>query len=282
MLDLLRGIGDFLTGIPRDLFGDRLDTGLGIAMATYTAIVAICFAIGAVRSVWELTKAVDLRFDKEKLERYNVSRPDGTAPRKIDWLLARKQQVRSLWFTIPFGMMVMATLYYWVHESFTFKGYVLVGLCWIIGLMLIRPWWISTVLRTQRKLVKVGEVSPKDAPLHDKSTMWALRHYFSWGLQQATQKRRAFIGILRWMNPIIGIFRLQWLRARLIWPLVICAFYAALWLITLPIAVFYLNKEFDERRNALKPEWAKSYAPEPTYGTGAIRDTPGDAAAAAS
>jgi len=282
MLGWLRGLGDFFLGLPRGFFGERLDTGWGIVVATYTSIVAISFVIGAVRSVWELSKAVDLRFDKEKLERYNITRPEGSAPRSINWLVARRQQVCSLWFTIPFGAVVMATLFFWVRESFTFKGYVIVGLCWTIGLMLIRPWWITTILRVHRKIVKVGEVSPKDAPLYNKSTMWALRHYFSWGLQQATQKRRAFIGILRWMNPIVSVFRLQWVRVRLIRPLIICTFFASLWLITLPISVFYLNREFEERQNALKPAWAKSHAPEPTYGTGAIRDTPGDAAAAAS
>lgn len=281
MLDLLRAIVGFLAGIPSALFGERLDTGLGIAAATCTSIVAICFAIGAVRSVWELTKAVDLGFKKERLDDYNIGRPAGTAPREIDWVLARTQQVRSLWFTIPFGVIVMATLYYWVRESFTFKGFVLVGLCWLIGLMLIRPWWIWTVLRTQRKLVKTGELAPKDAPLHNKSMKWAIRHYFSWGLQQSAYKQRVFIGILRWMNPLIGAFRLQWFRMRLIRPIVVCTIYAALWPIALPIGVFYLNREFDERRDLLKPEWARRYAPEPTYGTGAIPDTPGDAAAAA-
>jgi len=281
MLDLFRGIGEFLAQVLRVLFGERLDTGFGIAAAAYVSIVALSFAIGAVRSIWELTKAVDLRFDKDKLDHHNISRPNGTPPRTIDWVLAREQQVRSLWFTIPFGILAMATLYYWVRESFTLKGYVLVGLCWIIGYMLVRPWWIWTVLRVKRKLVKTGEAAARHTPLYNKTLVWAMRHYFSWGLQQTTQKRRAFIGLLRWANPFVDMFRFKWLRVRLIRPLLVCAFYGALWLVTLPIAVFYLNREFDAREPELKPAWAKRYAPEPTYETGAIPDSPGDAAATA-
>jgi hypothetical protein len=281
MPDWLQNIGEFLGGLPRLAFGDRVDSALGIVAITCTVILVIAFAIGAVRSVWELAKAVDLGFDKDKLDRYIVERPPGTASREIDWTLARKQQVRSLRFTIPFGLVVLAAFVYWVRQDFTLKGYVIIAVGSIVVFMLLRPWWIWTYLRTQRKLVKTGEVAAKDAPLHNKRLKWAMKHYFAWGLQEATYKRRAFIGRLRWLNPIIGIFRLNWLRVRLIWPLVICAVYAAFWLITLPIAVFNLNHEFDDRNHPLKPKWAKSWATEPTYGTGAIPDTPGDAAAAA-
>jgi hypothetical protein len=282
MPDWLQNIGEFLGGLPRAAFGDRVDSGWGIVFSTYVFIVAVAFAVGAVRSVWELAKAIDLGFNKEKLEQHNLKRPDDTEPREINWTLARKQQVRSLRFTIPFGLVTLAALVYWVRQDFTFMGYVLIGICSIVGFMLLRPWWIWTHLRTQRKLVKKGEVKADKAPLHNKRLKWAMKHYFAWGLQEATRKRRAFIGRLRWLNPLIGIFRLNWLRVRLVWPLIICTVFAGLWLITLPIAVFYLNREFDERKHALKPAWAKDWAPEPTYGTGAIPDTRGDAAAAAS
>lgn len=262
MLELLARAGEWIAGLPRELFGARLDSGLGIAAVTYTAIVAICFVIGGLRSVRMYAKAVDLRFDKTKLDDYNRGLPEYATQRTINWVLARRQQVRSFCFTIPFGMIVMATLYYWVRYSFTQKSYVIIMVCWIVGYMLVRPWWIWTVLRIHRKLVKTGEATPKEAPLHDMRLHRAMQRYFEWGLQEDKRKRQTFIGALRGLNPIIGVFRLRWLRTRLIRPLVICTLNALLWIITLPIAAFYLTNQFDSRQQALQPAWAP-YAPPP-------------------
>lgn len=274
MLNWLEELGEFLASVFGFLFGESLDSGLGIAVAAYTGLVAICFAIGSIRAIAELTKAVDVGFSKTKLEDYNLQRPDGTPPRAINWALARQQQVRSVLFSIPLGVVVMATLIFWARD-FSLRGYVIIAVCWIVGLMMIRPWWIWTALRSHRKLVKTGTVEPEEAQLHDTRLVWAMQHYFRWGLQQKTApKRSTFIGILRFINPIVGIFRLQWLRIRLVWPLVICAFNASLWIFTLPVAVFHLTREFDERLQPLRPRWVGEDAPEPTYGTGA-----GDAAA---
>lgn len=284
MFDVLRAIGEFLVGLPRDIFGDRVDTGWGIAFSLYVSVVALSFLIGGYRSVNELGKAIDVRFDKAKVNNYNINRPDGTPPRTLDWFRARKQQVRSLRFTIPFGVLVFATLYLWVRESFTFEMYFKLAVCWLVVVVLLRPWWIAAVIWTERKLAK-KEPRPKSLQ-HDRysldsvSVSWAVRHYLNWGLQKSTNKRQPYIGLLRPLNPIVKLFGLRWLQVRLIRPLVICAVYACIWPLSMVIAVFYLTREFEERQSLLKPAWASRYAEEPTYGSGAIPDTPGDASAA--
>jgi hypothetical protein len=284
MLDFLSAIWGFLSGLPRGLFGDRVDTGWGIAFSLYTSVVAVSFLIGGYRSIHELGKAVDVRFNKDQLEQYNLARPEGTSPRVIDWAKARIQQVRSLRFTIPFGVLVLATLYWWVRESYTLKSYFILAACWLAFAFLLRPWWIATVIWTERKLIKkepnVDPLMRSRYDLSTKSVLWAIRHYMNWGLQKSTTKRPPYIGLLRPLNPFVKLFGLRWVQLGLIRPLVICTFYACIWPVSMVIAVFYLTREFDERRYILKPSWVSGRAKEPTYESGAIPDTPGDASAA--
>lgn len=123
MSGFLQDLWESITGLPELIFGERMHDGWGVAFAIYTAVVVIAFAIGGYRSVHELLKALDIRFDKEKLERYNLNRESGTPAREIDWLKARKQQVRSVRFTIPFGLLVLAALCWWVRGPFTLLTY---------------------------------------------------------------------------------------------------------------------------------------------------------------
>lgn len=299
-MGVLHSILAFLGGVPRDVFGARIDTGWGIFASLAVTVTAIVFAIAGYRSVHEFGKALDVRFDKEKIELYNRNRPDGTPPRLVNWAKARIQQVRSLRFTIPYGVLVLGTMYLWVVGYFTLRSYFILAVLWLLFAPVLRLWWIATAVWTDRKMVKTGESvhdvrrtviangDVVDDPtgkltykLYNKTVPWAVRHYLNWGLEKSTFKRPPYIGLLRPLNPFIKLFGLRWLQVRLVRPVIVCAFYACLWPLTGPIAVFYLTHELKDRgRNLLKPAWASGSAMEPTYGSGGIPDTPGDARAA--
>jgi hypothetical protein len=274
---------EFLISVLRFAFGDRVDTGWGIIASLWVTVVAVAFVIGGYHTASSFLRALDVKFNKEKLDEANLNRPTGTSARLIDWKLARIQQVRTLRFTIPFGLLVLGVLYWWVREFFTFRSYAVFVVCWVIFMILVlRVWWIATVVWTERKLVKKGEKPARESRLHNVSVIWALKHYLNWGTQKPTIKRAPYIGLFRPLNPVIWLFRLRWLQIRLVRPLLVCAFYATFWPLTMVIGVFYLTREFRERNQLLKPEWASNYALEPTYASGAIPDTPGDAQAAKS
>jgi len=290
----LSAIGRFFVAIWHDVIGHRTDTGWGIIALIYVGVVALAFAIGGYRSLTEYAKALDSSFDKDKLERNNLKRLAGTPPREIDWVKARTQQVQSLRFTIPFGVLTFGALYWWVRGPFTFRSFAVLAVCWLIFSPLLRVWWIATAVWTERKLVRSGELDPfkkevgfdgntklVERQLYNVSVSWAVRHYLNWGLQRSTVGWVPFFGLLRPLNPLIKLVQLLRLNVRIVRPLVVCAFYAYVWVLSMPIGVFYLTREFHERRQLLRPEWASSHAPEPKYGSGAIPDTPGDAAAAA-
>lgn len=289
MPEFLKVIVDFVLGIPKAVFGDELlNSAWGIVAATMVTVTAIIYGIGAVRSVWEFIRAVDAGFDKQKLAQYNAKMQEEDIlsgrpyadPIVIDWIKARKMQARTFTFVYPLGAFALATMYMWIRYDFTFMGYVRWALVWlVVMLVVIRPWWIWTLRRTHRILVKSGEAKPEDAMLHDKSVLWALRHYFAWGLQEKTGRRRTFFRFLKWAEPIAAVFRLRWLRLRLALPILQLLFYSAVWFIAGPSAVFNLLHQLDDRRHALKPVWAPSGALEPSYSR-SIGDTPGDAAAA--
>lgn len=283
ILGLIESIWLWLIGLPRDLFGERMDSGWGIAASIYVSVVAVAFLIGGYRSIHELIKAIDIRFNKDTLHNYNLHREDGTDPRIIDWIRARKQQVRSLRFTIPFGLIVLGVLYWWTREYFTLLTYFKIVAGWLIASPLLRVWWIATVVWTHRKLAKKESSLPANRrPLSNKTVRWAVAHYMRWGLEKSAKKRAPFIGLLRFLNPIIKFFRLRWLQPRLIRPLAICTFHAFIWPVSMVWATFYLTREFEERSEPLKPEWSSRYAKEPEYGPGGISDTDGDAQAARS
>jgi hypothetical protein len=247
------------------LYGDNVDQSWGVAFAIITTVAGVSFFVGGCRSISELFKATDVLFSKERLRRYNAKNANTAPVREINWVKARKQQVRSLRFTIPFGLLVFGVLYLWFRESFALRTYFQLTAMWIVFMIFIlRPWWIAVVIGTERKLVRSGEVEAGRLKYHDKSVVWAIRHYMDWGLQKTVSTQPSFIGLLRPLNPILWMVRL--LRLRMLRPLLVCTFYAFFWPVTLPIGVFYLNRELYTRTQRLKPEWAASMALEPTYG----------------
>lgn len=301
----LRSIGGFLVDLPDVLYGDRLHEGwFGIAGAIYVTSLGLAFLICGYCSIHQWVKAADVWFNKEKVEQDNLARPDGTAPREINWVMARKQQVRSWRFAIPYGMLVYATLYWWFRTDYTWRTFFILAAFWLVMAFPIRVWWIATVVWTQRKLAKkepsglnnqrvgakwslkqVGNQmvnTPSGGTyLQDMTVRQAQAHYMAWGLQKSSKRLRPFIGLFRIFNPFIKLFGLRWLQPRLTVPLFICMVYAFGWSLTQPVAVFYLYKQLYKRDPALKPDWASDNAMEPIIGdTGAISDTPGDAAAA--
>jgi hypothetical protein len=275
MLDKAKGAMDFALGelSPSSVWD--------LVALVVLAIVTIVYVIGAYRSLGQVAKAVDLGFDKDRLDKHNLSRPPETAPREVNWVKARKQQVRSIRFTIPLGVICWVSLWFWLTRNFTLWGYVVIAIGWLLFMPVLRVWWIATLLRSERKLNK-HEPANARGELASITVFQAVRHYLNWGLNKRTRSQRTFIGRLRFLNGIWSILFLRWLKLGLIRPILVCAFYAATWVVSMTIAPFYLTREFDERRHALKPEWASDYAPEPRNDSGVIRDTPGDAAAASS
>jgi hypothetical protein len=282
MSQWLRHIPEHVWGFWQAIFGASVNHWYGMAMSIYVGVVAIVFVIGGYRVVHELGKAIDIMFSQQRLDRYNEKAVlNGQPTRQIKWQRVYIQLVRSLGFSIPFGALVLGVLVWWLRESFNLLTYFeLVGLL-LVCLPLLRVWWIATVVWTERLLARKGLAPANDRRLADKSVAWAVRHYFAWGTQKSTVKRPPYIGLLRPLNPFIKLGQLRWLNGRLAWAVVCGAFFAFIWALSGPIAVFHLTKEFDERHQLLKPEWASSVAMEPTYGGPIIPDTPGDAAAAA-
>lgn len=271
----------FWSSVAHAIFGARVDSGWGIAASIYVSVVAITFIIAGYRSVHEFFKAADIRFRESTLDNYNLKRPPGTPPRSIDWLKARKQQVQSWCFTIPFGVLTFVVLYLWVRNSFTIYGYFVLAVLWLIFQLVLRAWWIATAVWSEKNLVNSGVIPAERSKLHNVSVGWAIRHYLNWGLQRSTVKRPPYIGLFRVFNPFIRLFGLRWLQLRLIRPLVVCAFFACTWPVSMVVATFRLTYRLHERgSNLLKPFWASALAQEPTYGSGAIPDSLGDAHAA--
>lgn len=277
----------WLYSIARLVFGERIETGWGIAASILTGVALIAFAIGGIACTWEWMKAVEIRFDADKLDQHNLRQPTSTT-HTIDWVKARIQQVRSLRFTVPFGLLVSAVLLGWVRNSFELKTYFEVALCWLIFSPVLRAWWIATAVWTERKLAKKAGVASRKVGansrleggrlLSEVSVWWAIRHYLNWGLQKSTTRKMPFIGLLKFLNPIIALFGLRWMNSRLFAPLFTCTFSALVWPVSTVFCVFYLTKEFDERRQPLRPEWASRNAQEPRERRN-FPDSPGDAGA---
>ena len=299
----LKSIGGFFVDLPDMLYGNRLHEGwFGVAGAIYITAVGLAFLICGYACIHQWVKAADIWFKKETLEQFNLNRPADTAPRKIDWEQARRQQVWSWRFAIPYGLLVYTALYVWFREFYTWKSFFLFAAGVTAMAFFIRLWWVAVVTWSERKLyakepqaaskVIYGGRIPFGQPsnvvaggvyLYQMSVPQAMSHYMSWGLQKSTKRRPPFIGLFRIFNPFIRLFRLRWLQPRLLVPAGICIFYGLLWTFTQVVAVFYLYHELnpDNRKKPLKPEWASDNAIEPVIGdTGAIPDTPGDAAAA--
>ena len=301
----LRSIQDFIVNLPGVLYGDRLHEGwFGIAGAIYVTCVGLAFLICGYRCIHEWAKAADIRFNKATLDEYNLNRSADTAPREIDWVQARKQQVRSWRFAIPYGLLVYTTLYVWFREYYTWKSFFFVSAVVAASGFFIRLWWVAVATWSERMLhnkepqaasrVLYGGRKPFGQPssvtaggvyLHQMTVPQAMSHYMAWGLQKSAKRRPPFIGLFRVFNPFIRLFRLRWLQPRLLVPAGACLAFGLIWTFTQVVAVFYLYHELnpENRRKPLKPAWVSDDAVEPIIGdTGAIPDTPGDAAAAGS
>ena len=226
---------EFTKGIPRLLFGSALDSGLGITLTIYTTAVTIGFVITGFVISRELIKALEVFFNEEWVEKYNKDLPK-EEQHVIDWTLARQQRVRSLCFTLPLGAMVLASLYIWVGRSFTGVTYATFAAIWFgVGLVLLRPWWIATVVWTAR--VAPPKRQEKYSKPEEMTVGGAFNHYMRWGLGDSSKKRKMFVRLLRLLNWLAGLLRLQWLRLRLIWALMWWMAVALAWPIGMVIAL---------------------------------------------
>lgn len=290
-MDILKEGWNGATGafhtVSRFLYGDLLDDGLGKFFAIcLSAIVAVYFIAGY-RSIVEWFRASDVEWDTDAVERHNLARTDGTPAYKIDWRKAHDQKGVSLRFTVPFGALVIASLI-WLRFSFTLSTYMTIAALWLVAAMPLRVWWIHTARRLTQHLLANGYLLEEQfksvkRPVYKMSLRQAVRHYVDWGTQ-ASSSEGGLIGRYRWWaNPLGKLFRFKFLRTRLIRAIWTCTFYALVWPIAMVIAPFYLTEKLTGTTptQLLKPEWARRHASEPDPNHGIIRDTPGDAAAAA-
>ncbi|HSE29694.1 MAG TPA: hypothetical protein VLA77_03880 [Candidatus Saccharimonadales bacterium] len=256
---------DFLGKIPRAVFGDAVDSEYGRWAATLVFIAIVSYAITGIRSVSTLFVAkFDLGFSQAKIDDYNDKRGENDEKYVFDWGKARRQQSRSLSFLWPVGLIALGSMYYWVRYDLTSKGYFLLAMAWFaFYLLVIKPWWINTKLRSDRNLVDSGVITRDKAPYYHFSTRQGIQHYMGWGLYgRKKQRSPIFIGGLRYVRWILAPF--AWVRKRMITPFLWICVLAAAWMITAPLIVFWLGTRFDRRRYWLRPPWAPDYAIEPT------------------
>ena len=290
-MNILEGVWDTSTdvfwAIARFLYGSLLDDGLGKFFAVCLTAIAVVYFIMGYRSVVEWFRASDVKWDVKEVERYNLHRQDQTHVYKIDWKMAHQQKAISLRFTVPLGALSLGSLV-WLRFSFTANTYMTIAVCWLAFAVILRIWWINTARKLAQRMVAHNYLLPEQfvnvvQPLHTLTLRQAVTQYVAWGTQ-ASVSEGGLIGRFRWWaNPLAKLFRMKFLRSRLVRPVIRCTFYALIWPIAMVVAPFYMTHELiDTSVNELmKPPWARRHAPAPDPQHGIIKDTPGDAGAAA-
>ena len=265
-------VWSFICDIPGFLFGDSLDSGWGIMFVIYVIVATIAFVISTISLSIEWFRGWDVDFSEAKLEEVNKGVPEDEQ-HKVNLTLAREQQVMSLRFTVPFAGMVLASLYAWAH-SFTWIAYAIFAAAWLaFGLLLLRPWWVATVVWSARKLYASGVRVEHVDEAYSMTVPGAFAHYMRWGLSGSKQRRRRmFVLRLRRLNKIVSALRLRWVKLRLLEPLMWWLFVAAIWPVGMVIAVSHMSLELWKKSKRLRPDWAKSPS-APTY-TGRRVQTP--------
>lgn len=273
-------IGHFFTGLPRDVFGaNLLGSGWGIAAALCFSVVVLIFLIGGWNSLTEWAKAADAKWDKERIDADNAKPENRGDQYEIDWRKARLQQVVSWQFSVPFAALVLASLAALLWWSFNWTGYVSIGVAWFVFAPLLRIWWIRTVVRANRSLNKHQLLKPNEIII--TGTTWQVyRYYMAWGLakKRVRRQRRIFRYRFRKFNFLFHLLRLDWIRMRLLLPLLQWLFYVAVWPLAMVWSVFELTqnivgKKYEGRKRfGLKPAWANDYA-DPPSAAGLVTET---------
>jgi|GEM_PF-3185650 len=267
-MGFLKDVWHFVAGIPHDVFGDLLNTGLGIAAALCFTAVVITLLISAWRSLGDLAKAWDsnwnkdgrLEEDKNKLE----YRGDGYT---INFRKARLEQAVILRFSIPLSMLVLASMAYLLWRDFSWVGYWHIAVAWFIFAIPLRIWWIKTVKRASKSIFKHGLMEKYDRRIEGKT--WAVfKFYVAWGVAKKNAKvnKRFFRYRLRRLNGLFSFLRLDLVSMRLLRPLFYWLFYVAIWPVAMVVSIFVLtHKIMDEDRHfSLKPQWASDRSDAPS------------------
>jgi hypothetical protein len=245
--------------------GEPLDGFWGIITVVYTAVVAVVLVVLGVRAVGEHFKALDFRYNKQRVAKYNTEHPDDQVT--IDWAKAYKQLVCSWRFSIPFGILLLASLAYWLVFDFTLLGYARVGVVWLLFQYPLRLWWIATATWSERKLIAKGELDIDDSQTYNWSVKQSVDYYFAWGLAKANRRRPSrFRQLMAWSNWIVWLFRLRWLQPRLALPVLLNTFWSLFWPVAKLWQLISLSKEFDKRGDLLEPWWASDSANKPPTG----------------
>lgn len=260
-------IWDFVIDVPWLIFGSTLESGFGILLAAYTGVATLAFIISSFALTREWQHALDVGFSEAKSEKINKELPE-EAQQKISWVLVRQQQVLSLRFIIPLGLMALASLYAWVAFSFTGVTYATIGVLWLLaGLTVLRPWWVATAVWAARKLHAHGVREAHLGDLYVMTARGAFGHYMRWGLldRKSSSPRRRFVGYLKVLNPIVGLFYLRWLKLRLIEPLLWWFAVGVSWPISMVVVISKMGYDLWRKKDKLQPAWAYKRMDEPTY-----------------
>ncbi len=252
---LLHGVKGVLTSI----YGSAVTgSGLHLLAAAYFTLVLVAFVVGAVRSNWERFLAFDSKWSQDEVDRANDGPKSAGFAQKINWRLARMQQAVSLRFSMPFGVIVLLVMYYFIWSSFNFTSYVIIGLVWWAMGPVIRLWWIRTMRRANQHLDKHGLLAASEVRIVC-GTGRLFRFYVNWGLAGAgTMERRSFRGRLRLLNPLLML--ISWLRMGILKPITMWFMRGLFWLVCLPYMVFELtDRTRSFEASVLKPDWARGY-----------------------
>ena len=264
--DAGNGIWHFVSGAPRDIFGDRIDSAWGLTWISAMALVALIFAIAGWNSLNEWAKGVDSGWDPEWVKKENQKPENRLDQYNINWRKAYEQKVGTWRFAIPFGLMVLGLFYVFIQYAFSGLGYVKISLLCFAFAPVLRYWWIRVLVRTNRRLVKQELLNEGEQVILDSS--WGtFKHYIEWGLAASGKQRRLpWRRKLRWFNGIVKFVRLDWIRVRLIKPILLWAFYATFWWISMPWSVFQLTQDLrGKKKFHLMPAWAPKRVIEPEW-----------------
>lgn len=273
MPDFLKEAWRFLSGIPRAVFGDLIDSGLGIAASTGFVLVAIIFCVAGWRNGTEWAKGFDNSWSQKNVDEDNQGLPQHEKL-TVNWRKAREQQVFLFRFAIPFGLMILASMAWLLWGSFTIRTAAIIGVLWLIFSPVLRFWWVATYVWMNRSLNKHGLIKENEQVV--TASVWtAYQYYVAWGVAKSssTTKKRLFRRKLKKFNGLIKLFRLDWLRMRLIKPLIACAMFAAIWPLWAPIALIELVKDLNKDQ-PLFPEWGGSRTKQPFWNGAYVHKSP--------
>lgn len=214
------------------------------------AALAFVLVAGFIAGIWELVKAVDLKFDPKFAAQHD---------RKANWAKARKEQVVVPFLGLPLGLIVIALLVIHPMPTLNWGTYAYIAIAWLVSAPLRRFWELAVAIKLDHKLKALG-FKNEHYEAYEHTTWTAFKTYYRNGTrrpgQQVTdKKRRVFVGRLQSLNKVSWLWR--WMRhLRVCIPFAVEALTAVVWPITATVMVFVHSTEAAEEVK-LDPWWSR-------------------------